>query len=255
MGQKLSAEIRRRMEQKSTEELRTLWVRHDTTEWSEEAFAAIHDILKEREGTLPEQGELSLEWHLVEKKCHNCGRESADGYGIEAVTNRTRTKKTDQKTMEVTYYDFRPVAAWICADCIRNWNAEKNRNMLPGGLAGFGICLAITVLLGANAQSDSAHFLNLFMLATALLTPIFLGVAVVGAYRRFRPVDYSRNNARDLMPSNEVAFDVFRTAVRKASTWQYEGIRSREEFERDYERKLRPMQIVTGGDEATPTEH
>lgn len=53
----LKQEIFRRMKDKETEELLEIWKKNDRGEWSDDAFAAIHDILLERLGKVPEQGE------------------------------------------------------------------------------------------------------------------------------------------------------------------------------------------------------
>jgi hypothetical protein len=46
--QKWIEQLRRNLEQKSTEELLQIWEKNDSTEWTDEAFIAIRQILEER---------------------------------------------------------------------------------------------------------------------------------------------------------------------------------------------------------------
>ena len=53
----LSRSIRSNMQLKGSDELLAIWKKNDRLEWSDEAFAAIHDILLERLGNVPPQNE------------------------------------------------------------------------------------------------------------------------------------------------------------------------------------------------------
>ena len=54
MNANLVSQIRRRMEQKPTEELRAIYSQNDRSEWSDEAFEAIRQILAERDALASE---------------------------------------------------------------------------------------------------------------------------------------------------------------------------------------------------------
>jgi hypothetical protein len=57
----LRRQIYSRMQAEDTEELLDIWRRNDRTEWTDEAFEIVHDILLERLGSVPEQGEFPKE--------------------------------------------------------------------------------------------------------------------------------------------------------------------------------------------------
>jgi hypothetical protein len=59
-------EIVANLRMKETDELLKIWQDNNRQEWSEEAFTAIHDILQERLGSVPEQEEI-----LEEDTYHN----------------------------------------------------------------------------------------------------------------------------------------------------------------------------------------
>jgi tetratricopeptide (TPR) repeat protein len=62
------AQIRRELENYSTEQLTEIWRRHDLEEWTEEAFAAIRQILAARPAAqLPAQEELALSGDHLER--------------------------------------------------------------------------------------------------------------------------------------------------------------------------------------------
>jgi hypothetical protein len=51
----LSRSIRQNMQLKDSDELLAIWKMNDRLEWSDEAFAVVHDILAERLGSVPPQ--------------------------------------------------------------------------------------------------------------------------------------------------------------------------------------------------------
>lgn len=55
VNNKLVLQIKEKMEQKTTDELLAIWTKNDQSEWSEEAFAAIGQVLREREVSVAEQ--------------------------------------------------------------------------------------------------------------------------------------------------------------------------------------------------------
>ena len=57
MSNDLHKQIYDRMSLKETDELLEIWQKNDRFEWSDEAFDAINEILKERDVKIPEQGE------------------------------------------------------------------------------------------------------------------------------------------------------------------------------------------------------
>ena len=68
LDEKRIAQIRRELENYSTEQLTEIWRRHDLDEWTEEAFAAIRQILAARPAVqLPAQDELALSGDYLER--------------------------------------------------------------------------------------------------------------------------------------------------------------------------------------------
>ena len=59
MNERLIEQIRRRMEEKSTEKLPEIWKDNDRMEWSDEAFAAVHKILVARGENPPPQARIT----------------------------------------------------------------------------------------------------------------------------------------------------------------------------------------------------
>ncbi len=59
MDQELKDQIRSKMQEKDTQELITIWKKNDQTEWHEEAFDVIREILLKRTGELPAQGPVA----------------------------------------------------------------------------------------------------------------------------------------------------------------------------------------------------
>jgi hypothetical protein len=57
MSEDLKLQIRQRMLEKDTEELIAIWKKNDRTEWSDEAFEVVREILAERIGDLPAQSQ------------------------------------------------------------------------------------------------------------------------------------------------------------------------------------------------------
>lgn len=55
MKTKMAAEIKKQMEQKTTDELLSIWIKNDREEWSNDAFEAVKLILLERGENLPQQ--------------------------------------------------------------------------------------------------------------------------------------------------------------------------------------------------------
>lgn len=53
MDETLKSQVRQRLREQDTEELIQIWKKHDQTEWTDEAFEIISEILLERTGTLP----------------------------------------------------------------------------------------------------------------------------------------------------------------------------------------------------------
>ncbi len=56
MASGLLSQIRKRFANKTTEELLAIWMQNDRTQWSDETFAAIHEILAERGAVVVPQG-------------------------------------------------------------------------------------------------------------------------------------------------------------------------------------------------------
>ncbi len=56
MDQELKDQIRSKMQEKDTQELIAIWKKNDRTEWHEETFDVIREVLMERTGELPAQG-------------------------------------------------------------------------------------------------------------------------------------------------------------------------------------------------------
>jgi hypothetical protein len=52
----LSKSIYQNMQLKDSDELLGIWIKNDRSEWSDEAFLVIHNILLERLGSVPQQG-------------------------------------------------------------------------------------------------------------------------------------------------------------------------------------------------------
>jgi len=55
MNSDLAEQIKDNLSKKTTEELLSIWAENDRTEWSEEAFAAIHVLLTDRGAAIPSQ--------------------------------------------------------------------------------------------------------------------------------------------------------------------------------------------------------
>ena len=55
----LSKSIYQNMQLKDSDELLGIWTKNDRSEWSDEAFLVIHDILLERLGSVPHQSSKS----------------------------------------------------------------------------------------------------------------------------------------------------------------------------------------------------
>lgn len=70
MDERKIEQVMKRLEEKSTEELRDIWKKNDREEWSEEAFAAMKKILASRGGELPAQDEFTEK--IIEFQCPEC---------------------------------------------------------------------------------------------------------------------------------------------------------------------------------------
>lgn len=55
MASKVVDEIKKRLEERSSEELIAIWTKNDKSEWSDDAFEAVHQILTERKIAIPQQ--------------------------------------------------------------------------------------------------------------------------------------------------------------------------------------------------------
>ncbi len=53
--QKITLDIKKSLQEKSTDELVLIWKENKRTRWSDDAFGAVRQILKERSVDLPEQ--------------------------------------------------------------------------------------------------------------------------------------------------------------------------------------------------------
>ncbi len=60
-GSSMTTKLYDNMRQKSTEELLQIWTENDRTEWSDEAYAAIRQVLTERNVSLPAQAAVVVE--------------------------------------------------------------------------------------------------------------------------------------------------------------------------------------------------
>lgn len=79
MNQHLLQDIRGKMRPKPTEELVQIWETHDKTEWSDEAFESIREILTERGVPLPAQKVPKAKAEDIIVKCTECGEANKSG--------------------------------------------------------------------------------------------------------------------------------------------------------------------------------
>src|SRR5258708_11112178 len=113
MNRGLIKTIRPRMEMKDTQELLRIWKKHDTSEWSEEAFQAVAEVLKERG---------IVEAHLSQYECSICGNSDFEGVTFqivcaEVVRRRHRKQQTGSDNKIYRLLETRPFFA--CEQCVR----------------------------------------------------------------------------------------------------------------------------------------
>ncbi len=130
----LVEQIRKRMEDKSTEELLEIWQKHDTDEWSSEAFDAIQQVLSARGEKLPQQGQLPINQNIDLEDvnfltCEKC-KMMAKGNHYTFYYGKTSGKKTENtgNGMRVIqlYSNIRSESVYLCDNCVRTASRINN---------------------------------------------------------------------------------------------------------------------------------
>ena len=145
MDQELESYIHNQMNEKDTEELVEIWVKNDRNEWSDMAFKAISEILRQRLGGLPEQEQP--------KKKQEATR--VDHEHLSMISDRTRV---------ISWFVLVVSIAYLCWGVFSVLSAGRSQNFLLAlssivlvatlGFASFALLQAIPEILHLLAEVE-----------------------------------------------------------------------------------------------------
>jgi hypothetical protein len=214
-------QIRRKMEEKDTEELVAIWQKDDKEEWTEDAFEAIRQVLTARGEVLPERQQEKTEEAPKNDQarlgtCENCGKEAEGTYYPIFIGIR----KDDNA------YNHRVVGkekVFICDDCV------LRKTHIGSGILGTVLFTPLILIFGTmGAAAFFQGFIQDKNISGLIAALLLFGVTALPALG-LKSVWNKKNNQITVSTGSWIGKKAKQKALRKKGyiVWdahQYDGL-------------------------------